>query len=92
MMISTKSIKVSKRTFTMTFQSLDKELCNLEKYEAVAIALMTGFYNPLRKVSRLDAPINLDKMAAHQEKFNAIINDIITDIEVDVEDIEKIVG
>ncbi len=90
-MINTKSIQVKSKSMTITFQSYDYgDICNLDRYELSAIALLTGFYNPLRKHSRTDKPIDLDKLAKHKSDFNKLINNVISDIDVDVEDIDKL--
>jgi len=88
-MISTKSIKISKKTATIVFETSDENITNLNRHEIVALSLLTGFYNPLRKYSNNDTPIDIEKLNEFSQQFNNLINDVIGATDIDVEEINE---
>ncbi|MFB3057352.1 MAG: hypothetical protein ACE1ZQ_09360 [Ignavibacteriaceae bacterium] len=61
-----------------------------DKNELAAIALLFGAYNPLRKHSDNNCPINLEKLTEYKERMDNLIYDVINDMNVNVIGIEKI--
>jgi len=89
-MLTTKNFEIKKQSVSFTFESDDKQIHNLNRYEAVSIALLTGYYNPMRKYSDSDKPIDIKRLFELREKFNGLINEVISEMDVNVEDVEKV--
>ena len=87
--METKSLKISKRTMSVVFETHEKEVCNLDRYKVVSIALLNGFYNPLRPYSETN-PIDLNKLKELRNEYDQLINKTIGLINIDVELINKI--
>ncbi len=88
-MLSTKNFHIKKQSVTFTLEGECTYLHNLNKYEAVSLALLTGFYNPMRRYSDNDKPIDIKKLAEFKERFKDLINEVISEMEVDL-DVEEI--
>lgn len=88
-MLNAKSLKINKRTMNLVLQGSDKDLCNLDRYEFIALSLLHGCYNPLRQYSKTD-PICLTKLKEFENRYSDLISDMIRVMDVDVEDIEII--
>lgn len=77
-----KSVKFTKRTASLTMFSEDS---NLDRYTVLAISLLMGNYNALRKHSKNDSPIDLGKLEVFKERHRDLLNDIINEMDIDVE-------
>ncbi len=91
-MIYSKSIHIKQKTATLVLDGEDNYLNNLNYYEIAALLLLTGFYNPLRRVSPSDNPIDLESLKGYKQRFQDLINEVISEAEVNADEIGKIVG
>ena len=89
-MLRTKSIEVKKRTISIVFEGDDKEISNLDIYQASSMAILTGFFNPYRSVSNSDSPINLEHLKEYKDTFEELLIKIISNLDINVEKITKL--
>jgi len=83
-------LKINKKTAIISLITSSRSICNLDRYKVLAICLLTGAYNPLRKFSKKGCPIDLLKLSKYKERFEDLLNEVINDMDVDVEEVEKI--
>lgn len=50
----------------------------------LALSLLMGNYNPLRKFSKNDSPIDLEKLEAYKDRLENLISEMVSDMDVDV--------
>ena len=83
-MVQIRKAKQNKLTTQMTFESdtVDQLRSN------VALALLTGSFNPLRKYSKEGQPIDLDKLKIFQEKFNNLISEVESEMNINIISVE----
>jgi len=84
-MTTLKSGKIQKKTAVITLHN--ENIIDTENN--IALALLLGAYNPLRKHSSNDMPINLDKLEELQNKFDSIISEIKYEMKVNILDVER---
>lgn len=84
-MVQIRKAKQNKLTTQMTFESdaVDQLRSN------IALGLLTGSYNPLRKYSKNGQPIDLDKLKSFQEKFNNLISEVENEMSVNITEVEN---
>jgi len=80
-----KSGKIQKKTAVITLHN--ENIIDAENN--IAIALLLGAYNPLRKHSPNEMPINLDKLKELQNEFDSIISEIKHEMKVNILDVER---
>lgn len=83
-MIDIKNLKLNKKTALLTIYSESGLLNNsIDEKRIIALSLMIGNFNPLRKYASSGVPIDLDKFEKYQDRFNTLIDDIVSDLEID---------
>jgi phage terminase Nu1 subunit (DNA packaging protein) len=82
-MVQIKQAKQTKTTTQMTFCSNNVD----ELSNNIALALLTGSFNTLRKYSKNGQPINLDKLKNFKEKFDDLIYDVKSEMSINIKDV-----
>lgn len=85
-MLYLKSVKRNKRTAVFTFEYESEE----QFKELVALALVSGFYNPLRKFTDNDKPIDWEIFKGYRDKFLHLIADVKFYMNIKTSKIEKL--
>ena len=85
MNIQLRSGKRTKKTVSMVFECETMSQTKLN----IALSLLCGSFNPLRKHSKSDTPINLEKLKAFKEKFNELLIEVVENMDVNIHEIEK---
>ena len=77
-----KKVKFSKKTATVKFE------CDsmTEKQQLIALALISGNYNPLRKYSSNDKPIDIEQMNEYTQKLEDLLFKVYLDTNVKPEE------
>jgi hypothetical protein len=83
-MIKNKTAKYEKTSTTIKLFATTSE----QKRENIALALLTGSYNPLRKHSLSGQPIDEERLKKFQEEFNNIIAKVSYEMNIDIEGVE----
>ena len=84
-MIQIKKAKQNKLTTQMTFEA---ETVN-QLRSNIALGLLTGSFNPLRKYSKDGQPIDLDKLKVLQKKFDNLISEVENEMSVNIIEVEN---
>lgn len=85
-MLRFRKLKQTTLTTQITFESDTVE----ELRSNIALALLTGAYNPLRKHSKGGQPIDYDKLKVFQEKFETLISDVKDEMDINVLEIKEL--
>ena len=80
-----RSLEFKKLTAVIKFENYNTALKN----ELIALSLINGLYNPMRKYSDNDMPLTMDQMEEYRKKFDTLIADIVYDMNL-ITDFEKI--
>jgi len=81
-------LKRAKQTTKTTQLVLESETIN-QLGSNIALGLLTGGYNPLRRYSKDGQPIDLDKLKALQERFDDLIYDVKEVMNVNILEVEN---
>lgn len=85
-MLQLRKGKVTPKTVSLTFEAV-----TLHELESViALALITGGYNPLREYSTNELPIDKDKLNEYRKRLNNLISDVCYDMNVGVLQVKEI--
>lgn len=85
-MLGLKSIKV-KKSVTNVVINLD-DTSTLE--QTMALSLLLGNYNSLRKASEDNTPIDLEKLEAFRLSFSSLLSNVASEMSINLDDIEKL--
>ena len=55
----------------------------------MALALLVGAYNPLRKHSENDEPIDLEKLNSFKDRFNELIWEVKNEMNLNIDGLEE---
>ena len=84
-MVQIRKAKQNKLTTQMTFEA--KTVNQLRSN--IALGLLSGSFNPLRKYSKDGQPIDLDKLKALQQKFNDLISEVENEMSVNIIEVDN---
>lgn len=84
-MIQIRKAKQNKLTTQMTFEAetVDQLKSN------IALGLLVGSFNSLRKYSKDGQPIDLDRLKILQEKFDSLISEVANEMSVSIIEVEN---
>lgn len=83
-MVQIRKAKQNKLTTQITFES---ETVN-QLRSNVALALLAGSFNSLRKYSKDRQPIDLDRLKVFQEKFDKLISEVENEMSVNIIEVD----
>ena len=81
-----KSAKIKKRTTSLTLYSENK----IEVKEILAVYLLMGAYNSLRKHSPNGQPICDDLLKIYQDKFSDLIYQVMGSMDINTSSVEEL--
>ncbi len=81
-----KSAKIKKRTTNITLYSENK----IEVKEILALSLLMGAYNSLRKHSQSGQPICEDVLKVYQDKFSDLIYQVMGSMDINTSSVEEL--
>ncbi len=82
-----KKLKFTKKTATFTFdisEAWSNDTDQTKKVEMLLLSLLYGTFNPLKKFNSDKRPIELDKLRECIKNYDAIIIDMIKNIDTDL--------
>lgn len=84
-MLQIRKAKKNKLTTQIVFESgtIDQLKSN------IALGLLTGGFNPLRKYAKNGQPISLDKLKDFQLKFNNLISEVKNEMNININEVEN---
>jgi len=85
-----KSIKFKKKTITITLESKYNKNSNKEIKKAIALGLLCGLYNPIRKYSNSDNPIDIKSLRDYRYDYEFLVEEIIRKLNIDITNIEDL--
>ena len=85
MNIQLRSGKRTNKTVSMVFECETMHQTKLN----IALSLLCGSFNPLRKHSKSSTPINFDKLQSFKTEFNELLKEVAENMDVNIHEIEK---
>lgn len=82
-----KKLKFTKKTATFTFdiaEPWENKTDQTKKAELIALSLLFGTFNPLRKFSSDKDPIQLNELSKCTEQYQNMIFDLLQNIDADL--------
>jgi len=86
--MKTNNVKFRANKATLTIIGIEKNLSVFEVRRIIALALVTGMANPLRKYT--ESQIDFEKVAEYREKFLNLIDEINYEFNFDYSEITEL--